>query len=430
MRPESRRDENERILTLGNALFRGKATRFGLLPADRLRHLYILGKTGSGKSTLLENLIHQDMMAGNGVAVLDPHGDLVRRVIALVPKSRTHDVLLFPGANEHPVAWNILRSQGSEPATTTSTILSIMAREWREFWGPRLEHILRHALLAVIPHPRATLLLVTRFLTDPEFRDRALGFVRDPVVRSFWEIEFPGYTKALQSEATSPILNKLGAITAHPVLRTTLGSVATRLDLERFTLGRGILLANLSTGELGEDASHLLGSLLLSSLLLAGAGRPRNAPPFFIYLDEFQYFVGESVGTMLAEARKYGLGLTMAHQFLKQLPDALAASVMGNVGSKAIFRIGLNDALSLEKEVEPEYTAYDVQRLEPFHFIAKVVARGRELSPFTAQSLPPVRVRAEERASTDALVRSSRERFGLPRQRIEAAINSSLNIVL
>lgn len=415
------------LAVLGTTTFRGTTKRVGLLPRDRLRHTYVVGKTGTGKSTFLENLIRHDLAAGHGVIVLDPHGDLIEAVLPHVPKHRGGDVVLFPGSPERPVTWNLFRGQAPRDQLV-SAIISVMKREWRDSWGPRLEHILRNGLLAVAPHPRASLLLLRRFLADEHFRQKALRFVTDPIVQAFWTVEWPGYSKALQAEAMAPIDNKLGAITTHPVLRATLGGASSTLDLDRQLAGSGIILANLSTASLGEDGTHLLGSLLLSSILLAGARRARGARPTFIYLDEAQYHVGDSVGTILAEARKYGLGLVLAHQYLEQLGHDVREGIIGNVGTKCLFRVGSTDALRLASEIAPEYTAQDLMTLPAYHFVGKLLAHGLEARPITITSLPPAARPLDADETVTAIRQQSSARYGRPRAQVERAAAAAIGV--
>ncbi|MFA5061533.1 MAG: DUF87 domain-containing protein [Patescibacteria group bacterium] len=418
----------EKLLILGETTWRGKHLRFGLLPDDRLRHLWLLGKTGSGKSTALANLVAQDLAAGVGLALLDPHGDLVDSVLPLVPRSRTNQVLLFaPEDREYPLSFNIFR-RGRQPhpdtALLASQLVSVFRKYWADSWGPRLEHILRNAILAVAPDPRATLLFLYRFLTDEGLREKVTSSITDPVVSQFWTKEYPGYTKALQSEAVAPALNKLGAFVAHPVVRNIVGQERSRLDLVELMSERGILLANLATGRIGEDASHLLGGLLLSAIQLAAMERPRGGPPFMVYVDEFQHFVTDSLATMLSESRKFGLGLTLAHQYLAQLTPAIRDAVLGNIGTSVVFRLGGHDALLLEPEFAPAFTANDLQQLERYHVAVKMLARGESLKPFSARTLPAI-VRPTDAAETIARIREqSRARFCSPREQVERAISA------
>ncbi len=424
------RQPDAAITTLGQTSFRGRQRRFGLLETDRLRHVWVIGKTGSGKSTLLANLLAQDLARGMGLALLDPHGDLVRQALSLVPRSRTSDVLLLdPADHDYPVAFNVFR-QGRQAhpdrALLTSQLITTFRKQWSGFWGPRLEHILRNAILAVAEDPRATLLLVYRFLTDEALRAKLVGRVSDPVVRTFWLREFSGYSGSLQAEATAPVLNKLGAFVSSPVVRNIVGQVRSRIDVSKVMDDSGVLLANLATGHIGEDAAHLLGGLLLSAIQLGAASRQRGGPPFIVYVDEFQHFVNDSLATMLAESRKFGVGLVLAHQYLGQLPAGLADAIRGNVGSIVAFRLGAHDARVLEDEFSPPFTAGELSGLGSYQMAIRLLARGRQLEAFSAQSLPG----PSERPGIDRRLRAirdqSRARYCRERRGVESAIAAAL----
>lgn len=434
LRTHLRRGEptsSEALLILGETSFRELRRRFGLLPDDRLRHLWLLGKTGSGKSTLLATLIAQDLARGHGFALLDPHGDLVEQVLPLVPASRTNEVLLFaPMDVAHPISFNVFRQgRRSHPtvALLASQLVSVFRKYWADSWGPRLEHVLRNAILAVAPDPRATLLFLYRFLTDEALRAAVSERVTDPVVRQFWRVEFPLYGKALQAEALAPVLNKLGAFVANPTVRAIVGQERSRVDLIELMARRGIILANLATGQIGEDASHLLGGLLLSAIQLAAMERPRGSPTFIIYADEFQHFVTDSVATVLAESRKFGLGIVLAHQYLAQLTLPLRDAVMGNVGSMVVFRLGATDATILEPEFWPTFTAFDLEALPRFHAVVKLLARGETLKPFTARMLPQPVGPDGSAERVERIRHQSRQRFTERREVVEARIAEELS---
>jgi DNA helicase HerA-like ATPase len=270
------------------------------------------------------------------------------------------------------------------------------------------------------------MLFLYRFLTDEELRSRAAPEIRDPVVRQFWLKEFPGYSKALQGEALSPVLNKLGAFVAHPVVRNIVGQERSRVDLVELMQGQSIILANLATGRIGEDASRLLGGLLLTAIQLAAMERERGGPPFFVYIDEFQNFTTDSLATMLAEARKFGLGLTLAHQYLAQLPETIRDAILGNVGSTILFRLGGSDALLLEPEFAPPFTAYDLQSLESYHVVVKLLARGENLAPFSARTLPAPQRPPGSHQQLLKIREQSRQRYCQRRPDVEAAISAAL----
>lgn len=419
--------EGEQLLTLGETTFRRQHQRFGLLPSDRLRHVWIIGKTGSGKSTLLSNLIVQDLERGNGLALLDPHGDLVETVLPFIPRHRVAETVLFtPDDRDYPISFNAFR-QGrkahADTALLTAQLVSVFKKLWASSWGPRLEHVLRNAVLAVAPDQRATLLFLYRFLTEPELRTKVTEKITDPVVRQFWLKEFPGYGKNLQSEAVAPVLNKLAAFLASPIVRNIVGQERSRLELIELMNSRGLLLANLATGRIGEDASHLLGGLLLTAMQLAAMERPRGGAPFYIYVDEFQSMVTDSIATMLSEARKFGLGLILAHQYLEQLPESIRGAVLGNVGTMVIFRVGAQDALILEPEFTPPFTAYDLQALPRYHTAVKLTARGEQLAPFSARTVPALSTPPDAARTIERIRAASRRRFCRSRAEVEAAIN-------
>jgi hypothetical protein len=417
---------DEPLLLLGETTFRRQRRRFGLLPDDRLRHLWIVGKTGSGKSTLLARNIQQDLASGAGLMVLDPHGDLVESVLPFVPSARTNDVLLFdPSDRAFPVAFNVFRA-GRQPhpdlALFTAQLVTVFKRYWADSWGPRLEHVLRNSIMAVAPLPQATLVFLYRFLTEEGLREGISKTITDPLVRQFWTKEFPGYAKSLQSEALAPVLNKLGALVANPVVRNIVGQERSRVDILELMARQAVVLCPLATGRIGEDASHLLGGLLVAAVQLAAMARPRGGPPFYLYADEFQHFVNDSVATILAESRKFGLGLTLAHQYLGQLTDRVRDAVLGNVGNLILFRLGAEDAAAIEPELAPTFTAYDLANLPRYHAAVKLTARGEMLAPFSAASLTPLPEPPGGRERRHRILAQSRTRYGQPRDAIERAI--------
>ncbi len=427
MLPSSRRSlPPEPLLVLGETTYRRQFRRFGLLAADRLRHAWVLGKTGSGKSTLLANMVIQDLAQGNGLALLDPHGDLVNTVLPFVPRHRVNEVLLIePSDRDWPVSFNVFR-QGrqlhGDPALLTSQLVTVFKRFWRDTWGPRLEHILRNSILAIADRPQATLLYLYRFLTDPALREHLTPTITDPVVAQFWTKEFPSYAKALQAEAMSPVRNKLGAFVSHPIVRNIVSQERSRVDFVDLMNRRAIVLANLSVGHIGEDASRLLGGLIITAIHLSAMERPRGGPPFYLYADEFQNFVTDSLATLLAESRKFNLGLILAHQYLAQLPDGIRDAVLGNVGTSVVFRVGGQDAEILAPEFAPVFSAPDLQTLERYHVAIKMVIRGESPPPFSARTLAtpmPPPASAEQLAK---IREQAHLRFCARRDDVEAAI--------
>jgi hypothetical protein len=357
------------IATLGVTAFRGKNERFGILPADRLRHLAILGKTGMGKSTLLYNLLVSDIAAGRGIALIDPHGDLAESLLPAIPRFRTNDVIFFDaGDTAHPLAFNPLAcpNPDSRPLVA-SGVVSAFKKLFADSWGPRLEYILRNALLALLEVPGSTLQSVLRLLSDPHYRGGITARLQDPVLLAYWEQEFPAMGKRLRAEAIAPIQNKLGAFVSSPILRNILCQSESRLDLRRAMDTGKVLIVTISKGRIGEDGSALLGSLLITSLQIAAMSRA-DIPEamrreFFVYVDEFQNFATESFATILSESRKYRLSLTLANQYLEQMDEKTAAALFGNVNSFVVFQVGATDADVLSKQLAGGTTPDDLMTL-------------------------------------------------------------------
>jgi DNA helicase HerA-like ATPase len=383
---------------------------------ERKRHVYIVGKSGSGKSTFLFNLAMSDIVAGEGVAVIDPHGDLAEDILDAIPRSRINDVCyLDAGETEYPVGFNpATRIAPGRRALAASGIVSAFKHLWFDSWGSRTEHFLRHGIAALVSREHATLIDLPRLYTDDNFRERVLGSVTDPDTLRFWHEEFPGYTKSLRSDAVSPILNKAGQFTASPHLRLILGQLAPRLDLA-FTMNhRRILIANLAKGTIGEQAANLLGSLLVSHLQLIamerGALPPHERVPFFVHVDEFQTFSSEAFASLLSEARKFATHFCLANQYTDQLSPAVRGAVLGNAGTLVVFRVGSRDAEILAPEFRP-MDAGGLADQEPFTaWLRRGVGRDR----ITVED------KLFEPLGTATLIREqSRQRFGRPRDTIE-----------
>lgn len=399
---------------------------FGVRSRDLTRHMYLLGKTGAGKTALLERLFVAEMSAGGGCALLDPHGDLAERLLDFVPRHRRNDVVLFdPADTEFPVGVNPLAHVAPEKrALVASGVLSTFRKVFSEFWGPRLEHVFRNTLLALLDVRGATLLGVLRMLVEERYRASVVRQVRDPLVRFYWTREFPTYPAAFRAEIVAPVQNKVAAVLTSPVLRNIVGQPRSAFSCRALMDDGKIFIANLSKGRIGEDASALLGAILVTEFQLAAYARATTAPtarrPFTLYVDEFASFVTPSFAELLAEARKYGLALVVAHQYLAQLDDALRAAVIGNVGSIVLFRLGAEDAEVLAREFEPELTAHDLARLGPYQIALRLFVGATMSAPFTARTLPPLDV--EGGGGAILLRRLSRERYATPRAEVEAHI--------
>jgi type IV secretory pathway TraG/TraD family ATPase VirD4 len=387
--------DNARLTYIARTNFHSDARVFGIRQTDRRAHMYIVGKTGTGKSTLLETLIRQDIQAGRGMALLDPHGDLVERVVESIPERRERDLIYFNVPDRaHPLSFNLLeRVPADKRSLAASQILEAFKKLWAQFWGPRSEHILRNCLLALLEMPEATLADILRLLDEVTFRKRVAERVASAHVRRFWLKEYESYPARLRAESIAPLQNKVGAFLANPILARILTSPRSDIHL-RACMDKGkIFLVNLAKGKLGEDAAGLLGSLLTTCLAVAGLSRadmPQEARrDFFVYVDEFPTFTTLSVASMLSELRKYQIGLVLAHQYLSQLDPQVRDSILGNVGTIISFRLGATDAQILEKEFSPEITAQDLASLPNYHIYLKLMVEGTVTRPFSAETFTP-----------------------------------------
>jgi hypothetical protein len=422
--PDPRREPG--LVTLGRTNFRDHHRPFGIRPDDRRRHLYIVGKTGMGKSTLLLNLLTADIAAGHGCCLVDPHGDLAEAILPQIPSKRTNDVILFDaGDQSHPIAFNPLADCDPQARPlVASGMLAAFKKLYGDSWGPRLEHIFRNCLLALLEIPGASLVSIVQLLGDGAYRRSIVNRVRDPVVRSFWLNEFAAMPAKLQAEAIAPIQNKVGHFVSSPLLRHILGQPRSTIDLRRIMDRGQVLIINLSKGRTGEDASSLLGSLLITSLQLAAMSRADvredQRPDFHLYVDEFQHFATESFATVLSEARKYRLSLTLANQYLAQMDDATAAAVFGNAGSLLSFQVGAGDAETLAAQLGEPVTQQDLQALPKYEAYARLLIDGLPSRPFSLRTSAPT-PRSEPRRS-EIIRRASRRRYGRPAQEVAKAI--------
>jgi hypothetical protein len=376
--------------------FRNERRRFGIKRRDRRAHMYLVGKTGTGKSTLLENLIASDLRADEGLAVLDPHGDLYERVLREVPATRQRELICFnPASPAQALALNVLeRRPGDAPHLIAAGLVSVFKKLWADSWGPRMEYILHHAVLALLDVPGATLADIPRILIDPAFRAAAVTITSDSQVKDFWLGEYERYPDRFRTEAIAPIQNKVGQFLANRIVRAVISHSTSSFSL-RQVMGEGrILLVNLAKGRIGEDASRLLGALLLTQIELAALSRANipqeeNRRDFYVYIDEFSSFATASFAGLLTEARKYRVNLILAHQYIEQLEEELCAAVFGNVGTIVAFRLGARDAKYLSREFYPVFTESDLVGLPQHHIYLKLMIDGVTHPAFSAVTLPP-----------------------------------------
>lgn len=419
----------ERDLTvLGKSNYRGMDRLFGIQQEDRRRHIYIIGKTGMGKSTLLENMVLSDIQEGKGVAVVDPHGDLADHILDNIPSNRTNDVIVFdPSDRDFPVAFNML--ENIDPAMNSvvaSGLVGIFKKLYSESWGPRLEHILRNTILSLLEYPNTTMLGIPRMLVDKEFRHKVVRNISDPVVRRFWKDEFEAMQERQRVEAVSPIQNKVGQFLSSSIIRNIVGQPKSMVDL-RFAMDKKkIFICNLSKGKIGEDNSSLLGSMIITKFQLDAMSRSnipeKDRVDFYLYVDEFQNFATDSFATILSEARKYRLNLTMANQYIAQMPEEVSDAVFGNVGTLMSFQVGFDDAEYISKQFSEVALPNDLVQLPKYNLYTKLLVDGMPSQPFSAATLPPIDGSMDEGRRTK-VIKFSRERYAKPRDVVEDKIN-------
>ncbi|QQS20583.1 MAG: type IV secretion system DNA-binding domain-containing protein [Candidatus Moraniibacteriota bacterium] len=407
--------------------FRNEDRVFGIKADDRRRHMYIIGKTGMGKTNLLENLVIQDIQHGSGVAYIDPHGDTAEKLIRAIPPSRINDVIYFnPSDQEYPVAFNVMEHvSGEYRHLVASGLVGVFKKIWADSWGPRLEYILRNAILALLEYPGSTLLGVMRLLVDKEYRKRVVDRVSDPVVKSFWVDEYTKWNDRVLQEVIAPIQNKVGQFLSSSLIRNIVGQTVSSFDVRNVMDNRKILIMNLSKGRIGEDNSALIGAMMITKIQLAAMGRvdtPEDErKDFYLYVDEFQNFATESFANILSEARKYRLNLVLANQYILQLEETVRDAIFGNAGSIVSFRVGATDAEFLEKEFSPIFLATDIVNLEKYNIYLKLMIDGIAGDAFSATTLPPIKL-PESEENAQKVIRISRERYATKKQDVEDKI--------
>lgn len=416
------------LTVIGQSNFRGHRQTFGIKTIDRRRHMYIIGKTGMGKSVLLQNMIRSDVEQKKGIAVIDPHGDLAESVIDFVPSHRTNDVVILdPSDISHPFAFNMLET-GKEPHQRNliaSGLMGVFKKMYADSWGPRLEHILRNCLLALAETPNTSILGIMRILVDQEYRRKIVSGISNPMVRSFWVDEFGKMQDRQRTEAISPIQNKVGQFLSSSMIRNIVGQVKSTVNI-RFMMDTGkIVIVNLSKGKIGEDNSSLLGSMLITKFQLDAMSRAdiaeKDRKDFYLYVDEFQNFATDAFATILSEARKYKLNLTMANQYIAQMPDEVRDAVFGNVGTILSFQVGYDDAEYFSNQFSEEVLPNDIVSLPKYNCYTKLMVDGMPSKTFSLTTLPPVPVDMEE-GRKEKIIRLSRERYCTDREIVEDKI--------
>ncbi len=421
---------DDQISAFGVTNFRGINHQFGMLRYDRSRHVYIIGQTGAGKSGLLELFALSDIFHNQGYAIIDPHGDFAINNMKFIPGSRLNDVVYFnPADTAYPLGFNPLEvTNPNQKTNISSEVIGVLKRMFGDSWGPRLEYILRYTILALLDRPETTMLDITRMLTDKNFRKETLGYCRDTVVLQFWNVEFASWNDKFVAEAVAPVLNKVGAFTANPIIRNIIGQPKSTFNIRQIMDEGKILIVNLSKGLIGEDNAAILGSFLVTKIQLAAMSRSdipdiRDRRPFYLYVDEFQNFATDSFATILSEARKYGLNLTVANQYISQMNETVRDAVFGNVGTMISFRVSADDAPILAKQFEPNFESVDLLQMHNRNFVINMVIGGEKTPAFSARTLelPP-----SQADNTLHIIEHSRRMYSRSREDVEKEINAAI----
>lgn len=417
---------DENISAFGLTNFRGINHQFGMLREDRSRHMYIIGQTGAGKTGTLALLALSDIFHGQGYAIIDPHGDFAVDNMRFIPGSRVKDVVYFnPADTANPLGFNPLEvTDPNMKSNISSEVIGVLERMFSNSWGPRLEYILRYTILALLDRPETTMLDITRMLTDKKFRKDTLTYCQDTVVLQFWTVEFSSWTEKFQAEAIAPILNKVGAFTANPIIRNIIGQPKSTFNIREMMDEGKILIVNLSKGLLGEDNSSVLGAFLVTKIQLAAMSRSdipdiEDRRPFYLYVDEFQNFATDSFATILSEARKYGLNLTVANQYISQMSETVRDAVFGNVGTMISFRVSADDAPILSKQFEPQFEPTDLLQMHNRNFVINMVIQGEKAPAFSARTLQLPPPQADNSA---AIIENTRLHYSRKREDVQRSI--------
>ncbi|MCR4328240.1 MAG: type IV secretion system DNA-binding domain-containing protein [Patescibacteria group bacterium] len=420
------------VIYFGRTDFRNAKKLFGIKRNDRRQHTYVVGKTGTGKSALLNNMIVQDITNGEGVCVVDPHGELVEGILEKIPQERIDDVIYFnPADIESHIGFNVLELPDPKyKHLVASGLMGIFTKIWANVWSARMEYIMNNAILALLDTPGSTLLGIIRILVDKDFRQQIIANIKDPVVKAFWVHEFEAWRDQFRNEAIAPIQNKVGQFLSTSIIRNIVGQSRSTIDIFQLMNEGKILLINVSKGRIGEDNSALLGAMFITKIQLAAMERIRvpedERVDFYLYVDEFQNFATDSFAGILSESRKYRLNLILAHQYIGQLVTDTSTKVrdaiFGNVGTMIIFRVGAADAEFLESEFEPEFAPQDIVNLPNYAIYLKLMVDGVTSRPFSARTLPPFKVHDSD-VTKEHIIANSRKKYGRPRAVVEEEIN-------
>jgi type IV secretory pathway TraG/TraD family ATPase VirD4 len=398
---------------------------FGIKRADRRRHFYVIGKSGVGKSKMLELMIRQDVAYGYGVCIIDPHGELIDRILDFVPQERIDDVCVVdPSDMDFPVSFNpLINVDPVFKFQLTQGLVESLQRQFSSNWSPRIEHVFRFTCLALLDYPDATMNGMILMLTDEDYRRKVVDHIQDDMVKKLFDTEFSSWADKFDTDAIIPLVNKLGQFLYDPMLRNIFNQKENRVDLLELMNKQKIILINLSRGRIGEENSNFFGSVLLTKIKQAGMERAimpeSERHDCNLYLYDFQNIATQSFENILSEARKYGINLTMAHQYIGQLQPKIQQAVLGNVGSVVSFRVGGDDAVKLKSEFAPIFDVKDMINLAVGEFYIKMTIDGESYDPFSAETLqvlPPVHPSYKSK-----IIESSRRQFAVSKEEAKRA---------
>ncbi len=419
---------------IGHGYYRGVKRPIHIDVKDRMRHMYIIGKTGVGKSELLKEMIKQDVDAGRGVCVIDPHGDLIEDTLRYIPPERAEDVILFdPSETERPMGLNLLEAQTEEQKHfITSAIINLMYKLYDPqrtgIIGPRFEHAVRNAMLTIMSEEGSTFIEIVRVMTDQKYVQELLPKVQDPIVRRYWTDQIAQTSDFHKSEVLDYIVSKFGRFVTNKMMRNIIGQSKSSFDFRKVMDEGKILLINLSKGKLGEENSTFLGLLIIPKILAAAMSRvdtPEDErKDFFLYVDEFQNFATPDFAVILSEARKYHLSLTVANQFIGQMDEEVKNAIFGNVGTQISFRLGVTDAAYMQREFQPRFSESDLINIERFHAYMKTIVNNEPVEPFSVDMTKDIAKLKKERNEkiAQAIIQLSKLKYGRPKELVEAEI--------
>lgn len=366
---------------------------FGINQNDRRRHIYIVGKSGVGKSKLEEVMIRQDIAYGRGVCVIDPYGELVEEILDFIPKNRVNDVCVFnPEDSGFPVSFNpFAKVDPTFKHQFAQSIVEILQKQFGNDWNPRIEHVIRFSVLALLDCKNETMRGMIRILIDQDYREKVIENISDDMVRHFWKEEYEEWSKKYDSEVVIPIVNKLWQFLSNPMLANIFGQKENKIDIEKIMNDKKILLINLAKGKIGDEMSSFLGGLFMLKIKQAGMSRAKlnvgERGDFYLYIDEFNNIITDTFENILSESRKYGINLTVAHQYVGQLSQKIEQAVLGNIGTIILFRVGGDDATKLRPEFAPIFDVKDMINLGTGEFYIKMIIDGESYDPFSSETL-------------------------------------------